>query len=1178
MSRSFQIIQGAGDIDLRQHAVIEASAGTGKTYTMVALVLRLMSDEDSGLPLDKILITTFTDNAANELKSRIRQQLTQQLQTGDLSSLITKRFQKALQNIESAPIYTIHGFAQRMSREFAFESGEVFEQTLVDGDRVFNDRFNAFIRTWPGTEYLKTAFNDYLAADKKNSLTRLKTTVLQLAKQVKPDFDVIYPPKPEPLPDLEHISLMADRAELEVQFMQLHTNKDGAVNKAMKNNWRDRVKPLLETLSDNNLGHDQKYHYLAHVVIPSMANKTTFAHFFKGAPRAFSGDKWQHNKAKYPLICRQLEYVFDLIDGIKAHQYHRQTAIIKYCLAFLEKDVASYLATQGQVTYDRIIQQLYAILNTEHGSDHQPLSDAIRSQYSVALIDEFQDTDPYQWHIFKWLFLQAENSHHRLWVIGDPKQSIYGFRGADVHTYYQARQFMCKAGARGYRLNTNYRSIAPLIHAFNHFFTAQADSDSPAYWYQDEAIRVAAADRSANPTLPQLKQDNSGLSAFNYIPLESGTTADSRRRELAEHIADTIETRLVGRLAMSADLDTRILNYDDICILVRANSDSDIIKKACQARQIPVSIQKSRGLYQQTEAVAFEAILSAFHQPHQHERVHNALSTLFFNQAYSEPQLLTEAEQETINQQWMQLLADAKSGHWVAVFDWLINGSGTRFQAEKDGDYRRLANLEKIANTLCRYAMQSNADSAELLRYYKKLRLTAAEQDEDEQNQDTDQQAVNVMTMHGAKGLEFPVVFIFDGLTGERDKAPYHKFYHDDKQATVYDISKQSDELQKKTFHQEFKQLYYVAITRAIYKVFLPFITADNRNLSDNYQQLIVSNIIQCEQSNIEQAYQPRSLTAGGRPGPDLSDSEQSPVTLVPFSQGPENLSARSRFMYSFSSLSQQLMSDSSTLEDRHFGEAQTANDEATDSDFMPAEAPLIPGGVTTGHVLHGVFEHVDFSAVISHDNLSGLWSDNDIMSVVDDQMLQFKLINRPIQPENTDRTQAVDYRQQMAAWVWHTLKKPLPMLNGQSLGMIKADDRRHEMAFLWQHRGQQLTGYIDLLFRIDNGQGGHDYFILDWKSNLNAAGYAPDVLAETVMQQHHYDFQYQIYAAAVDAWFQHLQLDKACLKGALYVFSRGINCHSDDLQGVFYQPFTDLSGQNKKTQQQIMTLTGAKS
>lgn len=1176
MTDSFQIIHGAADIDVNRHAVIEASAGTGKTYTMVALVMRLMADEQAGLPLDKILITTFTDNAANELKDRIRKQLKQQLSAGGLSEKITKRFEKGLQQIESAPIHTIHGFCQRMTREFAFESGQIFDQELVSGDQVLEDCFNAYVRTWPADKEIKAEFKTYLATDAKNSLAKLKTTVLTLARQIKPDFDVIHPQDPGQITDLAGFTLLAGMDSLKDQFLQLHTNKGGAINKAISDNWNERVEPLLSQLADPTSSHQQKLIRL-NQEIDDMGDKDCFTHFFNRAPKAFKDGQWTHNQENYPIICQQLEAVFELINQLKSQRSFGQTAIINRCLDHLNTAVSDYLSEQGQVTYDRIIRQLYEILQREKRDNTSALSDAIRDQFSVAMIDEFQDTDPYQWQIFKGLFLSTDSSTHRLWVIGDPKQSIYGFRGADVNTYYHARTSLQAAGAQSYRLNTNYRSIAPLISTFNHFFTAQQDADSPDYWYPKGSIEVAAADRQKNSDLPRLQQDNSGLSAFSFIPLDADNKADSRRLELAELIADIIKTRLIGRLEFTSDKTSKVLNYDDICILVRAHSDSEVIKKVCQAQQIPISLQKSKGLYLQPEAIQYEVILSALHQPHDNARVHNALSTLFFDQAYSQPQLLSDQQQRALNQQWLQLLNWAKTADWVALFDWLVDGSGARFRAEKSHNRRQLANLQKIANTLCRYAIQNDASPAELLRYYKKLRLTAAEQEEDDQNQDTDQQAVKVMTQHGAKGLEFPVVFIFDGLTNPRDKDAFHKFYSESEQATVYDISKQSKALQKETKHKEFKQLYYVAITRAVYKVFVPYLPADSKSLSHDYRHLIINNINRCAEKTDSQDCCPISTASAQAPGPALSIPKEPAVSLTAFSQGPTQLSKRSQFIYSFSSLSQYLISDSGDTQQRHFGDETTISDEFSTTELVQAEVPLIPGGVTTGHVLHGVFEHVDFNAVMAHNTLADLWQDSTIMAVIDEQMQLFKMANQPIHRVNLDRTEAKDYKQQLAVWVWNTLKKPLPILNEQCLGMIGAEDRRHEMAFHWQHLGQTLTGYIDLLFRVDDGQGGHDYFILDWKSNLNAEGYDPKVLAATVMKYHHYDLQYQIYAAAVSSWFQQLKLPNARLKGAIYAFSRGINWQSDDQMGFYCHEFADLEQQNIETQQHIATLTGVK-
>lgn len=1175
MNDSFQMIKSAADVDLNYHAVIEASAGTGKTYTMVELVLRLMSDEKTGLPLDKILLTTFTENAANELKTRIRDELKKRLATKGLPDIIKNRFNKAVQSIESAPIYTIHGFCQRMASEFAFESGEVFDKELIDGNSVIESRFHAFLRTWLSNDTIQSAFQDYLGADERHSLSRLKSTVLQLAGQINPDFDLIYPTEPEPLPCLDNFKLMAELEELEQAYKQLLTNKDGKPNAYMKKNWSIRVQPLLQNLADNHLSNNEKYDYLKNITTQFLQKKTPFEHFFLSAPNAYIDDNWQTNKRKHPLICTQLEQAFHLLKHIQAIQQFKQAAIIKHCLDFLDDDVSQHLATHGQVTYDRIIRQLFDSLKREQETGQTSLTQAIRGKFTVAMIDEFQDTDPYQWHIFKWLFLTKDSNQHRLWVIGDPKQSIYGFRGADVSTYFQARQQMQEFGAKCYRLNTNYRTMAPLVNAFNHFFSQQQNPDSPSYWYHENSIKVEAADRQNKPELPQLIQDNSGLSVFNYIPLDGENDADSRRVELARQIAEIIKKHLIGRLQFLLKKQDKILNYDDICILVRSNQDSVIIKKACQSMHIPVSIQRSKGLYRQPEAVQFEVILSALHQPQNNGRVHNALSTLFFNYAYTTPEQLSQAQIQSINYHWLQLLQWAKLGEWLTVFDWLIDGSGTRLRAERDNDNRLLANLKKIANTLCDYALQHNANRAELLRFYKKLRLTAEEQDKDSQNQDTDQQAVKVMTMHAAKGLEFPVVFIFDGLTPPSKNKPYHKFYDSDHQATIYDVSKQSSSLQEMAFHNEFKQLYYVAMTRSIFKLFIPYINIKSKGISEDYKQLIIANIDACcGFLPVADEGRPANTEMASKPGPMIKLIKEAEPLYVKFSQSPARLSARSYFIHSFSSLSQKMVNSVITADEHRYGESNKTSDEPIKETQVVTEEPLIPGGVTTGHVLHGIFEHVNFEQVISHHDLSSLWADILIMGVVDAQMQLFKLKNQLISQPNNERTSALDYRQQMAAWVWHTLRKPLKMLDDKSLGMISAANRRHEMSFHWRHQEQQLTGYIDLLFRIKNQQGGDDYFILDWKSNINAAGYSPEILKETVMQQHHYDLQYHIYAAAVDQWFHHLALPNARLKGALYMFSRGINCESNEQDGIFYHEFSDLNQQNNNTKQQIVELT----
>jgi ATP-dependent exoDNAse (exonuclease V) beta subunit len=239
------------------------------------------------------------------------------------------------------------------------------------------------------------------------------------------------------------------------------------------------------------------------------------------------------------------------------------------------------------------------------------------------------------------------------------------------------------------------------------------------------------------------------------------------------------------------------------------------------------------------------------------------------------------------------------------------------------------------------------------------------------------------------------------------------------------------------------------------------------------------------------------------------------------------------------------------------------------DQTVLLDESPSIPGGAQTGNVLHGIFEHLDFQSVKAHSNLAEFQQDQSVINVIESQMKAFLMADGEIL-DAVGQLRST-YRNEFAAWVWHTLRKPIDVLGGMPLCELSDTNRRHEMSFYWSHSGHVLTGFIDLLFKVA-GPEGDRYYILDWKSNYNAGGYAPKALSEQVMQAHNYHDQYRWYTLAIKSWFNSLKLENASLAGALYVFSRGIDSQTADQNGVFYQDLTTDAYRLDHLEQQLIS------
>jgi exodeoxyribonuclease V beta subunit len=395
-------------------------------------------------------------------------------------------------------------------------------------------------------------------------------------------------------------------------------------------------------------------------------------------------------------------------------------------------------------------------------------------------------------------------------------------------------------------------------------------------------------------------------------------------------------------------------------------------------------------------------------------------------------------------------------------------------------------------------------------------------------------------------------VFLFGGFASAASQDRFYRFYDHQQHKQVFELSKVSHQAHQQAQLEEDRRLYYVAMTRAVFMLFLPHHPhrPNDRQLG-GYSRTVMARI---EDLGLAKA----SFEASAH------DLDQRTVKALPADQkqihspllkAPGAISNARRQLFSFSSLSQ--FRQSSVTQHEGFASELTAElHSANTADVLATsqtQRQQVPGGVKTGHVLHGIFEHLDFALTLAHEHSGTLSEDERLMAVVDQQMQHFRLDNQALKDESGQPY--TDVRSELAAWVWHTLRKPLVALDGGQLAEVPISNRQHELAFFWQRNGVNLTGFIDLFFAVP-GDRGMDYLILDWKSNLSPQGYAPELLNQQVMKQHQYHWQYQLYAMAMADWFNQLNIPRARLKGALYLFSRGIRADEAAPNGVFYDEF----------------------
>ncbi|MCF6176548.1 MAG: UvrD-helicase domain-containing protein [Victivallaceae bacterium] len=1168
-----QHIKSPDEININRHAVIEASAGTGKTYTITGLVMRLLLERK--LPIEKILIVTFTEKATTELRERIYNEITERLEQSIPDAEDYLLLSIALNNFANAAIFTIHGFCQRILRTNAFENRTAFDLEVIDDNLIYREQLNRIRRHWPSVPHITEIFEH----ETLNSET-WEQTIIRLARLSGNTNNLIYPTACENPADSFRISF--DQLKHNFNSEQItaalqRVPKTVITPRTLSNRQNKFLVPLWEMASatvPTTTLLEQYKSYLGTLAknFKDYRDKSVFKELYDQSSELAAADFALLDKFINQL--NMIYYHYTLQEKQNPQQYPEYHFINEVILD-LHRRVQKYKQEHNLISYDDMISLLYDSLKAEAAENNvqdKLLTKRLRQQYNVALVDEFQDTGSLQWYIFKRIFVdESEQSNSRIMLIGDPKQAIYGFRGADVHAYEQAKAelFKLPIPAKGYRLDTNYRSMPDLINGLNILFTTGNG------WYPPEEAAVKSPDyslRRANGG-PLLLRDETKTEAINFIHCKlAKPTAYLLKRKLAEGISATI-AQLYNKMEFVRKRDYKKLGYADICILVRGKSDVLFLEKALKERNIPHSFYKKPGIYKSDEAVNLQILLTALATKTRSD-IKKAMLTIFFNLT---PNDITEFEQNNfpeLHQHWLRLLELAEERAWPQFFCYLLEDTGVIYRAAVETDQRQIANLQQISHELVNAALQKNMDEKSLCRHLDNLALNEHNDAEgDIHEQETEKPTVKIMTIHASKGLEFPVVFLFGGFT-QSNQSKFSKHYDRTRGKIIYDISKTSKNLAAKDETEENKRLYYVAMTRAIFKLFLP-IYSPNIKPSGAYTNLILPRLSQIDFSAIPGISNEIYLQ------PAETETTTTPSVTMPDIPPSHNCNpTRTRRIESFSSMLNSIKADAVNYLTEHLD----ADDELPEHDTNYSDGEMdknplqqLPKGRITGDIMHDIFEKLDYKLCQNAVDFKQFASNPRVKESIASQMRRHNMTNNDI--SNSEGIKVSDYNREFARLVWHTLRKPLADLDGVRLCDIATADRKHELEFNNQVAGYDhqhlINGLIDLLFRVRNRLGGFDYYLLDWKSTYSANGYTPETL-RYVMQEHKYNVQLSIYVMAVKQWFESLELSSEHrLKGAIYIFSRGVNCETAEQNGIAFVPLQYDTLDTRQLSEQIFSGTG---
>ncbi len=1136
--------------------LIEASAGTGKTYTITTLFLRLILEK--GLKVDNILVVTFTEAATEELRDRVRRRLHealtafQQGQSSDdvLQSLIQSstdhkdaifRLTNALRGFDEAGIFTIHSFCKQMLQENAFESGLLFETELIkDQSNLLREIVEDF---WRQHFYESSQlFISYLVENKFNTPAQF-LNVLNKGQYVGQPFLKIIPELKivPPTTQEEHFYKALSETQAAWQFQAAEIE---AVLNSDENLNRQKYSKKSIPKWCQDLGN----------FLNATMNSITFPEKFEKFTTSEIVKSIKKNK-----IAPKHDF-FDICDKLQQTQkplsdnFQQHLLALKLKLLKIADESLVHKKRQHQMlSFDDLLINLYQALK---GQNAPSLIKLIQRKFHAALIDEFQDTDPVQYDIFHTIYGDGKQI---LFLIGDPKQAIYSFRGADIFTYMSASHH----AQQRYTLPTNWRSEPDLIKAVNNLFEKTTNpfifKDIPFLPVQAQNATDQERLKIENKYLPPLQLWLAKREVADCLP-DKAITKKWANRQIPFSVGYEISRLLMLGQQHQALIGNRPIVAGDIAVLVRSHKQARQIQKALTQLQIPSVLFSKESIFVSHEIMEIDRILQAVAAPNQLELIKAALTTDMLGFTGSELHNLIENDHA-----WQNYLIRFQDYHFIwrnvgfiQMFRTLLlrQQVQSRLLSYLNGE-RRLTNVLHTLELLQEMAVQHKFSISGLSQWLSQQRYQQTNSEEQQLRLESDEKLVKIVTIHKSKGLEYPIVFcpyVWDGILHNKQAKSFT--FHNKKDVLTLDLGSDNQIEHRQSALKEEQaenlRLFYVAVTRAKHRCYLTwgaFTDASNSPLAHLLHPNI-NDIEKTDDATLEQDLQ------------NLSDSVQIsdlPTDIAPYRRPIENtekLKAR-RFsgridkawkVSSFSALSRVKVSkqavdkpdyDEITVIKPYVG--RTMSDKNHIFSF--------PRGARAGNFMHALFENLDFQAPSSElisQQLENFGYDVErwktvLMNLVSN-VLNTVLLNPDLSLSNISRDKRLNELE---------FYYPLSRITPQGLEAIFREFGQNGHNFEFYSVRGFMKGYIDMVFEWKDR-----YYLVDYKSNLlgvSAEDYAPSNLKD-VMIREAYLLQYYIYTVALHRYLS-VRLPNYSYEsnfgGVFYLFLRGMSPGSNS--GIFW-------------------------
>jgi exodeoxyribonuclease V beta subunit len=1163
--------------------LIEASAGTGKTFTLATLFTRLVVERE--LRIGQVLAVTFTEAATQELRKRIRERLAlaatlvgQDARAEDGPEIVltrailqrhlqestespqqlARRLQIAAEETDLAAIFTIHGFCARVLREHALESGHGFDAPELLGN--VRDLYEEL-----AADLWRVHAADPADAD---ALTDLWSGPEALAKDLavlvgdlplRPEPDAFQLQDPRPLLEAAGARLAAgfiEHGDAYFDDVMAALEADVLNRQSYKPEWIGLLQQQLRQWSR----HPQ------HLEIDERIGKLTF--------EALSAKTKKAHVGKTPISPLQplIADVMQEREHLAIWRRHRAQALLHLVRDQARQRLAVLKLQQRVQTYDDLIDGVADALDGPH---RQALVAQLRAQYRIALVDEFQDTDARQWRIFERVFGDSEEVRQlgatpALFLIGDPKQAIYGFRGGDVHTYLRTKAQADIAPA----LDRNFRSRPALLRALDQLY---ADAGEEAF--VEAGIRFEPVQPGTRRSDADYQRNGAPAPALTVRVLRSEDgkpllAEPSRAEATAACVAD-IHAVLSETRAGRALIDGTPVQPGDIAVLVRNHKEATRMQRALTAAGIPAVAAGRQSLYATPEAHELRLLLLALLQPSDEGRLRAALATLLLGEdASAIAELENDGERQREHQDrllhWRERWQ--RGGPFALVAD-LCAEQAERLLGLVDGE-RRLTNYLQLGE-LMQEAATRTLGLHGLLDW---LQLQIAYADDNDEAQllrlESDAQRVQIVTLHKSKGLEYPLVYLpFVGIGSRAGIKGNHCTIHTgdvrelhwkiDKDEAWEAAGKQAQRAQE----AEEARLLYVGLTRAVHALWIA--TGDLADAGRSRLAPLLSN-----RDALAAHADVRIIEASAEAPPPRLPAAQDDVPAPP--RAITRAVPHDWWVYSFTQLahadaghdtSAASTEDSGAATDEPAGGADVSDEEPVATDvFDPRFA-----GSRFGNVLHKALEDVDFAAWAG-------WRSGDPAPAGQEQILRDALLGKDGGYEQKDVEDGIA---RLTSLVGQTLTVTLP--EGGALHSLGVHERRAEIEFHFamqpttvptllallhahgvtqQRRGfglrQRLeglmTGKIDLTYVRERR-----WYVLDYKSNRLPSYDAARLAA--AMHDSEYDLQALIYTVALHRWLRfRLGADYDYARdfgGVRYLFCRGLDASRDPSPGLYAHRFT---------------------